>query len=568
MIFYPLHTDIKPPGQFNNPFYYEPHPLCVMAAEDLQRRIAEKAEWRDEISLGKMFGVLVVKDEAGETGYLAAYSGQIGGRSDWDGFVPAVFDYLQPDGYFKTHEQEISDINAKVTELETSAEREKAIRELDDAKKEAENAIEDYRLHMAEAKKRRDELRGETSDEKQGESDETGNSDKNPCGADRKDVEAALIRESQFMKAELRRIKKRYAATVSEKEDALKVLDEDIAKLKAERKQKSDALQNWLFRHFDMLNARGERRNLISIFADTVQRVPPAGAGECCAPKLLQYAYLHNMRPLCMAEFWWGESPKAEIRHHLHYYPACQGKCKPILAHTLQGLDVEPNPLDAEDEKTLDIIYEDEYLAVVCKPAGMLSVPGKSQRQSVYSIMCERCPDADGPMIVHRLDMATSGLIIVAKTKRVHQLLQAQFKNHEIHKRYVALLSSPCGKVGERGTISLPLRADIMDRPRQMVDYEHGKAAITEYEILEIKDGKTLIALYPKTGRTHQLRVHCAHEDGLGTPIVGDELYGKKADRLYLHAEEIEFVHPITGRKWHLNTHTNEVKLCENEKDI
>ena len=527
MIFHPLHNTLSRPGKFNNPFYYEPHPLCVIAAKELQGRLSSNELWRDEIAQGKMFGVLVVENKDGELGYLTAYSGQIGGRSDWDGFVPAVFDYLQPCGYFKTHEEEISDINEMVCKQTNAPSRIEAAHALDAIRKEANDAISSYKEKMAAAKKQRDDMRVTATAEQQ----------------------TALIRESQFMKAELHRIKKHYSESLSERENALKTMDNHIERLKTERKQKSDALQNWLFSHFDMLDARGERRNLVHIFADTVQRVPPAGTGECCAPKLLQYAYLHAMRPVCMAEFWWGESPKTEIRHHLHYYPACQAKCKPILAHMLQGLDVEPNLLEAEDNRALEIVYEDEYLAVVFKPAGMLSVPGKSHRQSVGSIMCERCPEAEGPMIVHRLDMATSGLLIVAKTKRAHQLLQAQFNNRAIHKRYIAVLSSPCNEIPLHGTISLPMRADMMDRPRQIVDFEHGKQAITEYEILNINDGKTRIALYPKTGRTHQLRVHCAHKDGLNSPIVGDELYGNKSDRLYLHAEEIEFSHPITGER-------------------
>lgn len=280
-----------------------------------------------------------------------------------------------------------------------------------------------------------------------------------------------------------------------------------------------------------------------------------------------------------MAEFWWGDSPKNEIRHHGYYYPSCKGKCEPILQHMLQGLEVDENPLlnPVHEEEELEIVFEDEWLLVVNKPAGMLSVPGKAEdRDSVYHRLKKKYPEATGPMIVHRLDMATSGLLLVAKTKEVHQDLQAQFANRSIKKRYVAVLDGIVlpERTGNTGRIELPLCLNPLDRPRQMVSSEHGKEAITEYQIISeseritsasentfnesnridesersINESRkyTRIIFYPLTGRTHQLRVHAAHPEGLGCPILGDELYGKKADRLYLHAEYIEFRHPIYG---------------------
>ena len=280
-----------------------------------------------------------------------------------------------------------------------------------------------------------------------------------------------------------------------------------------------------------------------------MHKTPPAGAGECAAPKLLQQAYLHGWKPIAMAEFWWGNSPKAEIRHHGYYYPACKGKCEPILQHMLQGLEVEENPMLQLPEQgygKLKIVYEDEWLLVVNKPSGMLSVPGKGEKESVYSLARQLYPEADGPMIVHRLDMATSGLLIVAKNKKVHQHLQAQFKNHSIRKKYIALLDGIIPQ--DEGTIELPICPDPLDRPRQVVDMEYGKPAITHYQVLERRDKCTRIAFHPHTGRTHQLRVHAAHPSGLHCPIIGDELYGRKDKRLYLHAESIEFTHPADGR--------------------
>lgn len=530
MIFHPLNTTIAKPDKFTYPFCYTPHPLCLLASAELQRYLVSVDSWRDEIGQGKMFGVLVAEDADGRLGFLAAYSGILAGRNDWPYFVPSVYDALQPDGYFKIHESEITRINRRVDELENDSARVDLLARLQKLKSEAETEISGYKKSVNDAKARRDASRaqGELTDEQQ----------------------AAMIRESQYMKAELHRLKLRYAAEIAEVEKTVEVSDEAIEHLKRQRKQMSDDLQQWLFGQFDMLNARGEHRNLCSIFAETANGVPPSGAGECCAPKLLQYAYLHDLHPVCMSEFWWGESPKTEIRHHLHYYPACQGKCKPILAHMLKGLDVDDNPLEQSMTEELKIVYDDEWISVVNKPAGMLSVPGRSDRVSVLSIMHLKYPQYDGPMMVHRLDMATSGLLVVAKSKQVHQHLQSQFKRHEVKKRYVAILDGRIDKA--QGTIALPLSADYLDRPRQIVDTQHGKTAITDYRVISEEGNRTKIALYPQTGRTHQLRVHCAHRLGLHTPILGDALYGHPADRLYLHAESISFVHPVTGEEMHL----------------
>ena len=325
---------------------------------------------------------------------------------------------------------------------------------------------------------------------------------------------------------------------------------EIIEALKEERKQRSIALQQWIFEQFRLRNARGEEQDIYSIFTQTAHRNPPAGTGECAAPKLLQYAYLNNLQPLAMAEFWWGNSPKGEIRRHGHYYPACRHKCEPILNFMLQGLQVEPNPLltSNTDATQLETVYEDDYLLVVNKPAGMLSVPGKTGQASVLTLLQERYPDVTGPILVHRLDMATSGLLLAAKDKDTHALLQKQFEGRTVKKRYIALLEG-IPQAEPKGFIRLPLRPDFDNRPLQMVCYEYGKPAVTRYEIMDTENNYTRIAFYPETGRTHQLRVHAAHPEGLNCPIVGDPLYGQPADRLYLHAERLEFRHPVTGQR-------------------
>ena len=438
-LIHPLIADIPLPERFTYPFCYEPHPLCLMAAEEVKREIE-----RMHPQEGKMFGVLVVKAEQG-LGFLAAYSGLLEGRNDWPYFVPPVFDAQLPDGHFKQTERVIS---AK--------------------------------------------------------------------GGD---------------------------------------------------KQMSQELQTWLFHQYQLLNAKGETKDLVDIWQDyhcsprirNRYPLPPGGTGDCCAPKLLQYAFSHGLRPICMAEFWWGPSPKSEIRHQGQFYPACRGKCKPILTWMLQGLDVDPNPEETgASHLNIEIIYEDDVLAVINKPSGLLSVPGRTEDHSVATIAMEHWP---GSLPVHRLDMGTSGLMVIAKTKEAYVSLQEQFVKRTVKKRYIALVE---GIVKEpKGRITLPLIFDPMNRPRQMVDYQRGKSAVTEYEVLDARDGRTLLALYPHTGRTHQLRMHCAHPDGLGCPIVGDELYGHKAERLCLHCDQIEFAHPVTGERMSFNLPNPFILRCQ-----
>lgn len=583
------------PEKFTYPFHYTPHPLCVLAAEEVKEYIASRKEWQEELASGKMFGVLIVQTDNGITnneenqiGYLAAFSGNLDGKNLHPYFVPPVYDLLQPEGFFKIEEEQISAINIRIRELENSGSyldsKEKWKIETEQAKAVLNQAKAELKM-AKEAREIRRQSSPELSEEEQ----------------------ASLIRESQYQKAEYKRLEKKWKKRLEELETEVRHFDIEIERLKTERKERSAALQRKLFEQFRMLNAHGEVKDLYTIFEQTVQKVPPAGAGECALPKLLQYAYLHQLKPLAMAEFWWGDSPKNEIRHHGYYYPSCKGKCEPILQHMLQGLEVDENPLLnlVHEEEELEIVFEDEWLLVINKPARMLSVPGKAEdRDSVYHRLKKKYPEATGPMIVHRLDMATSGLLLVAKTKEVHQDLQAQFANRSIKKRYVAVLdgaiikteketkpiaekailiaketvstkkTAKAERTGNTGRIELPLCLNPLDRPRQMVSSEHGKEAITEYQIISeseritsesentfnesnridesersINESRkyTRIVFYPLTGRTHQLRVHAAHPEGLGCPILGDELYGKKADRLYLHAEYIEFRHPIYG---------------------
>ena len=593
-----LNVSIPSPRQFTYPFCYDVDPLAEAASLELQRYIADADLMSTEKGCGKMFGVLVVeyKDEEGalQRGFLAAYSGLLGGRNDWPYFVPPVFDAQQPDGHFKRTEREISAINREIAAIEHDPEYLQSVAQHEQTKKRLQAEVDAFKAEVDAAKARRDARR------KSGE----------PLS---KDEQAEMICESQFMKAELRRRRK----AMEQADSTLTTQHSTFLKsLQRKRKQMSDELQRWLFAAYRMLNAKGEERDLIDIFREYTHAMPPAGAGDCCAPKLLQYAYLHHLRPVCMAEFWWGESPASEIRHHLHYYPACRSKCLPILTHMLKGLDVAPNPL-AQKRHTAEprVLYADEYIMVVDKPAGMLSVPGKAESvRSEFSdsanISVEEyfanlqlptnsqlpteqftIGEADNSKLktqnskflkaAHRLDMDTSGLLVLARTEQAYVELQRQFASRETVKRYEAVLSgvptqnsklktqnSSAQPSGCLEAISLPLIADINDRPRQRVDMEHGKPALTLYNIVEVRavdantavayttkkvdKRRTLVHLYPKTGRTHQLRVHCAHPLGLACPILGDPLYGtERADRMYLHAAELTFRHPVTGETMH-----------------
>ena len=583
-----LSTSVPSPRQFTYPFCYDVDPLAEAASEELQHYIATTGLMSAEKGCGKMFGVLVVeyKDEEGalQRGFLAAYSGLLGGRNDWQYFVPPVFDAQQPDGHFKRTEREISAINREISAIEHDPEYLQSVAQREETKKRLQAEVDAFKVEVDVAKARRDARR------KSGE----------PLS---EEEQAEMVRESQFMKAELRRRRKAMEQAESAFHNPHATL---LKSLQLQRKQMSDELQRWLFAAYRMLNAKGEERDLIDIFREYTHAMPPAGAGDCCAPKLLQYAYQHRLRPVCMAEFWWGESPASEIRHHLHYYPACRSKCLPILTHMLKGLDVAPNPL-AQKRHTAEprVLYADEYILVVDKPAGMLSVPGKADDSASVSVeeyfannSKLKIQNSKFLKAAHRLDMDTSGLLVLARTEQAYVELQRQFASRETVKRYEAVLSGVPKHTTPHSTfhsdvpepitqnskfkiqnssrqpdscleaISLPLIADINDRPRQRVDMEHGKPALTLYNIVEVRAADantavvyttkkadkslTLVHLYPKTGRTHQLRVHCAHPQGLACPILGDPLYGtERADRMYLHAAELTFRHPITGEPMH-----------------
>ena len=522
---------ISLPEKFTFPFHYTPHPLTRIAAGEVRSYLSTRLDWQDEIGKGKMFGVLVVRTSDGSIGYLAAFSGNLAGSNMHDFFVPPVYDLLNPDGYFRKEEAEISALNRRISDISKSDSYILAKKDLEDTKLQASSFLALAKEELKRGKKERDEKRA--------------NGNLSPEELD------VLVRESQFQKAEYKRLENSWKERLNEVEQKVKAFDTEILQLKQERKTRSAALQLWLFKQFDMFNAKGEHKDLCEIFKDTPQGLPPAGAGECALPKLLQYAYLYGLQPLAMGEFWCGMSPKDEIRHDGYFYPSCKGKCEPILKHMLVGLDVELNPL-AEDlfkDTPLNILYEDEWIVAVEKPSGMLSVPGKNDLDSVQQRLRLMYPDATGPLVVHRLDMATSGILLAAKDKDVHARLQSKFETKSISKEYIAILDGVPSQ--ECGIIDLPICLNPLDRPRQMVDFENGKPAITEYKVECIKNGQAKVVFKPHTGRTHQLRVHSAHVSGLGCPISGDELYGnpESASRLCLHASRLVFRHPVSDKE-------------------
>jgi tRNA pseudouridine32 synthase/23S rRNA pseudouridine746 synthase len=536
--FQSLIAGIALPEKFTFPFCYEAHPLCVLAARELQSKLKVTADWQHNFGLGgdaenspigKMFGVLVVQNTAGKVGYLSAYSGKLTNMARPAGFVPSVFEMPATPNFFTRGSDEITELTYQIAVLQADADFAQAKQHLEEMKRAAEQELfalrEMLRDSKAERKTRREAARPAMPE------------------ADFRTFEAVLASESLKRQHHVGHRKRFWQAEIDACEKATQQFEEKLNALHEKRAKISAALQQQLFEAYQFLNAEAQRKSLLDIFK---YDLPPAGAGECAAPKLLHYAFAHNLKPIAMAEFWWGQPPSSEIRTHGHFYPACKTKCQPILGHMLSATQVDENPLltNYGAGKQVEILFEDDYLCVINKPEGLLSVPGKEITDSVATRMLAKFPDATGPLVVHRLDQDTSGIMLIAKTIEVHKNLQAQFINRSIKKRYVAVLAGD--QTPDSGIIDLPLRVDLDNRPYQVICYTHGKRAITRYEVIERKNGETRMQLNPVTGRSHQLRVHMAHSLGLNTPIKGDTLYGTKANRLHLHADYIEFTHPVT----------------------
>ncbi|OQP53432.1 RNA pseudouridine synthase [Niastella yeongjuensis] len=536
-------NDIELPERFTFPFYYEPHPLTKIAAAELQHYLETQTHLdhnfglstnAEGVAIGKMFGVLVVQDPQGKVGYLSAFSGKLADSNDHPRFVPPVFDMLVENSFFLQGIEIINAINARVEEIESNKNYQQLKTDVQKLSAQSLQEISAFKNQLKSNKERRRQLRDKH---------------KNSLGPQEYAViEADLIKQSLHDKHQLAVFTNNWEQTLATAQTRLASFENDVERLKNERREKSAALQQQLFDQYVFLNKDGQHKSLQEIFSTTAFGKPPGGAGECATPKLLQYAFANSYKPLAMAEFWWGAAPKSEIRKHKQYYPACTGKCKPILAHMLEGIPVEENPFlrIPEDRRKLEIVYEDESIVVVNKPAGLLSVPGVKIKESVYTRLKDQLGETE-PLIVHRLDMDTSGLLVVAKTQYAHKHLQRQFMKGMVRKRYRALLSKELEQ--SEGEIELPLRPDPLNRPRQLVCFKNGKKSITRWKAIKRYNAMTKVDFWPLTGRTHQLRMHSAHELGLNAPIVGDDLYGMAAKRMYLHAAHIEFTHPTTKEK-------------------
>lgn len=531
----------------NNPFDYTPDCECEKAFHELVARledlktsdITDDADFIRELESGKMLGILIASDRQGVRHTLYAFSGQAGKHGFYrDGFVGPVFDYLQPDGYFKTHEGDISRQNAEISLFENGP-LARIRNEYAGIKEKAEAELTAYKKKCRLSKAGRDAQRDA------GIADEA--------------VIAAMTRQSQFEKAELHRLKKRLKAELEPFATRLKEAEDHLSALKEIRRRDSEDLQEWLFTNFRLHNAKGESRSLKDIFAETAFKTPPSGAGECCAPKLLQAAYLRGWHPESMAEYWYGMPKDGEVRFHGQHYPACRGKCLPVLGWMLRGLPVDP-PLDSDCNAAMTfnprIIYENQWFCVVDKPSGMLSAPGKGRSVSLQQWLEEKYGAGREIKIAHRLDQDTSGLIVATFGPDAYKVMQSLFATRKVQKTYVADLEGDYESRGipAQGQISLPLSPDWLDRPRQCVDPENGKDAVTDYEFKYVSESRSRVIFQPHTGRTHQLRVHAASAMGLGMPIVGDRLYGitvgPRQDHLHLHAREIAFTFPLDGKTY------------------
>jgi len=536
-------SGIEIPDKFTFPFYYEPNLLAKIAAKELQEYLEKQTEFKHEFgikdstaknALGKMFGVLVVKNTDGDLGYLASFSGKLADESLPNKFVPPIFNMRTQGSFYEQGEKEIEKIGGKIQQLKKDKNyllNKKLLKKHTEYVKK-DLAIQRKKMrtskHLRKHQKKEARLR-----------------------LDDKSFEVftkKLIQESFNDQFFYRELQEYYEDKIKKIKKSLLLFENTIEEHIRNRKKISKTIQNTLFEKYQFLNQQKEQKGLLDIF-DNASARPPAGSGDCCAPKLLQYAFQHRLIPVVMAEFWWGISPNSAIRKHKNFYPSCQSRCKPILRHMLEGVQMDENLLlkNLSESVALKIVFEDDDLIIVNKPPEFLSVPGKEIKDSVYTRIKQKYPSVTGPIIVHRLDMSTSGILVLTKTKEANKILQQQFIKRTVKKRYVALLS---GKVSEKkGTITLPLRLDLDDRPRQLVDFKNGKAAKTNWTIISENNTYTRIHFYPVTGRTHQLRVHAAHKDGLNLPIIGDDLYGTKQDRLYLHAEFIEFIHPTSKNK-------------------
>lgn len=525
------------PKFFPYPFYHKPDDLALKAAEQVKQLIAKKTK-HDFDAQGKMFGVLVVEYDAGEVGYLMGYSGKLKDNERPKGFVPPVVDVHQKDSFFKVGEKVLDALTLEIDTLISNPDFIRAKTDYKNAQKELGAFLESYRKEIKANKARRKEARKVII---------------NRESKEQLDKLSELSLESKLEQLAYKNEKKNRSAALTSLEERYVFFEKDIKKLKEQRAEKSKKIQDAVFKTSSFLNFKGETESLMSLFKDTYTVTPPAGAGECSAPRLLQCCYKLGLKPITFTEFWWGAAPKKQLRNHNTHYAACRGKCEPILNHMLKGIEVGKSPLEvAQKNKPIEILYDDKEILVVNKPHGLLSVPGKNIKQSVLSVLKLQLGKDDALFPVHRLDRQTSGVLLLAKNKKALANLQMQFEKRTTKKRYIAILDGVLTL--KKGRVSLPLTTDYNDRPRQLICLEKGKPAETDFELLSTTGNRSRVAFYPKTGRSHQLRVHAAFHQGLNLPILGDDLYGTQNERMFLHAEELVFNHPETNKETTVRT--------------
>ncbi len=516
-----------PDTPFTFPFAYTPDPLAQEAALLLTRHLQSQPNLIADARNGKMFGVLICHDHNGNLGFLAAFSGTLDGQFSQPYFVPPLLTFDTPGSTFKVEEEAISHLNSLITQ-----------READPHILSLRQQLADLTIHNTQT------LNSLTA---------TYNANRlqrQTLRTQRPELADQLNRQSQFEKAELKRQRTKLNEQATLITNQIATYDAYTNTLKAQRHHRSIVLQRWLFSHMKAHCADGSLISVRDIFLDAGKGIPPAGTGDCAAPKLLNFAFANNLHPISMAEFWIGNSPKGEIRIDGHFYPACNQKCRPLLSRMLRGFNVAPDPLSSSYSPTdIEILYEDQWLLAVNKPHGLITVSDNHSQPSLMSLIRSMRP-ISGPGYVHRLDMPTSGIVLIAKDKDTHHALQSLFESRQVTKSYIAMVEGHPDSPS--GTISLPLIPNIDDRPRQMVDFIRGKEAITQYSLISSTPTTSLLLLHPLTGRTHQLRVHLASPLGLNCPIVGDNLYGHLGPRLMLHSNELSFTHPYTKKAVHI----------------
>lgn len=506
----------------NSPFRYKPSEDMIKEAAQIIKEIDSfDPQLQSAFAQGKMIGILIASDKEGKKVILKAFSGNVGGLNRIEGFVPPLIDLLDPEGYFKKRESEISAMNRMIEQLERSEELSELKHRLAEIIAQRESDISLMREKMRESKMERERIRASLTQ-------------------DAPDILKSLEQESRFEKGELTRMKRAYREQEEDLTAFISEIEGEILKARKERSRASEELQRWISESCSVHNFDNETLSIMEIFR--VQGlIPPGGTGECAAPKLLEYAVLNGLHPLEIGEFWYGQSPSTAVRNHGHFYPSCTSKCGPLLKFMMRGLDVQEPRITIPEPH---IIHIDTDIVVVVKPSGIPSVKGADGRISLEEWLRSNTKGEIFP--VHRLDMDTSGIMIYARNTEAEVFLKREFEEHTVRKEYIARLL-PESVISEKGIVELPLSPDYDERPRQMVDINTGKSAVTRYTVTGIdKDGLIEVSFFPHTGRTHQLRVHAAHKSGLGCPIAGDMLYGAGAfgERLCLHAYAIAFIHP------------------------